>query len=72
MLAQRTATIRSAGMHKRGVQSRVMFSGGGGMFTQAMGQEYNEKVFSDFTPSILHGVLVGACFLWSARSQGTP
>jgi hypothetical protein len=42
------------------------------MFTQAMGQEYNEKVFSDFTPSILHGVLVGACFLWSARSQGTP
>jgi hypothetical protein len=43
-----------------------------GDVTLAMGQEHNEKVFSDFTPSILHGVLVGACFLWSARRQGTP
>jgi len=27
----------------------------GGMFTLAMGQEHNEKVFSDFTPSIHPG-----------------
>jgi hypothetical protein len=37
-----------------------------------VGQEYNEKVFSVYTPSILHGVLVGAKLpidangLWSA------
>ncbi len=36
----------------------------------AMGQEYSEKVFHVHTPSIEHGVVVGAGLLWASFKVG--